>query len=61
MILLNLETLADELVVLNRYTLEKINLREPLGSITFKSLENINVADHHPLGFVFEKCLYCIN
>lgn len=50
MILLNLELLADELVVLNRHTLEKINIREPMEKLSFKSVQNVDVAEHHPLG-----------
>lgn len=50
LILLNLELLADELVILNRYTLEKMNMRAPVDTMSYKSLENVDVAEHHPLG-----------
>lgn len=43
-------------MILNRYTLEKINIREPVDSLTYNSLENIDIADHHPLGKNFTPC-----
>ncbi|XP_029718426.1 glycerophosphodiester phosphodiesterase 1 [Aedes albopictus] len=54
-ILLDLNITSDgHLVVLNRTTLEKANINEPIHKLKLSALENFNISEHHPLGQHFQ-------
>lgn len=50
MVLLDLEmTKCGELIILHKSTLEKANITQSMGNITFNSLQNLSISDNHPL------------
>ncbi|KAG4076080.1 hypothetical protein HA402_011426 [Bradysia odoriphaga] len=46
-------TKCGELIVVHKSTIEKGNIYEPIEKITFDSLKNFNISEHHPLGNQF--------
>ncbi|KAJ6635476.1 Glycerophosphodiester phosphodiesterase 1 [Pseudolycoriella hygida] len=46
-------TKCGEMVLLHKTTIEKGNIYESIEKITFESLKNINISEHHPLGNQF--------
>lgn len=49
-ILLDLEvTKCNQLVILNKQTLEKAGIHEPINQLLLESLKDINTVEHHAL------------
>ncbi|XP_055638771.1 glycerophosphodiester phosphodiesterase 1 isoform X2 [Toxorhynchites rutilus septentrionalis] len=54
-ILLDLSITSDgHLVILHRSTLEKANINQPINKLKMNTFDNLNIAEHHPLGQHFQ-------
>jgi len=47
-------TKCNQLVALNKSTLEKAGLKNPISDLTLDELKSLNIAEHHPLGVQFQ-------
>lgn len=53
-IFFSLDLTADnELVILDKQTLEKANIHKPVGKTTFGEIKDLNISSYHPLGKQF--------
>lgn len=49
-VLLDLDvTKCNQLVILNKQTLEKAGIQEPINQLTYENLKTINTVEHHAL------------